>query len=53
MSLRITNLPKRAIQDQVKIWQAVALTAALWWAVPRYRVRLITLLLVVYLVGIG
>jgi hypothetical protein len=37
----------------MKLWQFAVLAVLLWFAVPRYRVRAISLLLLLLLVGTG
>jgi hypothetical protein len=37
----------------VKVWQFGLLAALFWFAVPRYRFRLLALLIVVAAIGIG
>jgi hypothetical protein len=37
----------------VKVWQVAVVALALWFALPRYRMRAISLLLVLFLIGVG
>lgn len=37
----------------MKVWQALAIAAALWWLLPRYRFRLTTaFVLLIALIGL-
>lgn len=37
----------------MKVWQALAIAAALWWLLPRYRGRAIGVLLLLIALGVG
>jgi hypothetical protein len=39
--------------EPVKLWHMALIGALIWWLLPRYRVRLIGLLLVLAGVGVG
>jgi hypothetical protein len=40
-------------QSLVKLWHLGLIAGLIWWLLPRYRVRLIGLLLVLVGVGVG